>query len=278
LNHDADARNSDLGKQLIGYTWEPQPIPGEDADLYRFCKSAIVDYQWQAILRSGNVRRHGFLTVLPGRSHIDHVVPRIAVVSQDTKEQVLTAGVLSSYCVRCETFVKPRYRYDKDSAAEADPNLPRSLSTLDSRPVFSPNGVTFWVCLFVDHTRIRRQRVTATGNDPFRGLSGVDLERAIKHTKATKLYNRRLDKGLTRCMEDRDPTVRTALRTEYGTSPLNATSEAIKAFKSHGLVPFSAGIFDSPEFSLLMGHLCLAKHMAMEEFHVVRLRILIFRS
>lgn len=144
LNHDADARNSDGGKQLVGYLWEPQCIPGEDASLFRFCKSAIINDQWRAILRSGNARRHGFLAKLPGCDLVDHVVPRIAVVSQDTKEQVLTAGVLSSYCVRCETFVKPRFQFDAERATAADPNLePPGMSMLVVLLVYAVI-VSFW--------------------------------------------------------------------------------------------------------------------------------------
>jgi hypothetical protein len=99
--------------------------------------------------------------------------------------------------------------------------------------------------------------------------SGDREHQTGSRAKAVRLYNRRLDKGFSRCVEVRDPDVRTALLMKYGTCPVGATSEALKAFKSRGLMPFSAGVFDSPEFSVLMGGLCLAKRMAMEEFHVV---------
>lgn len=233
---------------------------------------------------------------LPGQKVINHVVPRIGVVTQDMKEQSLTAATLSSYAVRCETLVNAKFRYGASIAKSSDLNAvafcdvpiiaaPRADASSESDSSYSQSGTTSDKsdCHSTSSVEGFQAEQDATVEELLAAVSHpLDLGHRApysKHEKNLELYRERLKVGLTLpCSTFRDKNIRGGLLADYGSSPVGPRSptvgeaNAAKRFRKRGLHPFLELAFDRAEFASIAGGLPLVKRMPAEHFHVVRSR------
>jgi hypothetical protein len=273
LNHHASARNAMDGKQLVANIVLPDSVPGENEELYRLAKRMFLHEIWEHVLRTANMLRHGTVVVLPGKSSFSHIVPRIGTISQDIKEQTMTAGVLQSYAVRCETYVRPVYRYDNGTIPESG-----VTSAAKSIPGPSSSGGTSRLgtchagtCSSVSQASVCSAATTHTADKPENVAR--DEKAAKAYVKNLLLYRSHLKAGLASCDKFRDPAVRKHLLETHGYTPSDARpsrSAAVAAFEAHGLQPFVEPVWDRPQYRTLMGGLSLVERMPAEELHVVR--------
>lgn len=273
VNHYSVARNTLAGKQLIAHIKYPDPVAGEDEDLYGWSKRHCIGIIMRDIARSLNCRRHGIVGAVPGREGYCHIVPKIATWSQDIKEQWLMTGTLESHAVRCPTFVQPRYVFDAEYAEACNPNNPLPVTRIPARygshvrkPQEKPGRGT--------GTRVgaKKPQLHSQSQPPKATRSAPDPADAAKAKLAT--YRRRIATGLKACSKFRKHSVRVGLLEEYGESPGRAKAPlttASKAFKKEGLQPHVQSPLDSPEFAYLMGDMNLVEHIPAESFHVVRM-------